>query len=319
MKKCIILIVSLFVATIVNAQLSGTYTINTNASQNPSYTSLSAAASALSAGVSGNEVAVTVGTATFEDVTLGANGYWVGEEGENEIYSGGWMFTNYYSSYFWGGFTASNHTDLTQTGLNAQYTAVTGEGTITPPDLPPYIAHPVGTIVMDEYPLMTIHEITSVATDPDDPDEDIVYSFISNSNETDLNAYLADPNGRFLILQRLTNKDATATLVLRASSDGQYVDFEVQVQMIYVSPQGVDENEYVVSVYPNPTNGLLNINVENSNHFNYQIFNMIGQNVMNGDIDGSEAKVDVSNLEKGVYFISVFDGNQKFVERIVVK
>ena len=415
--------------------------------------------------VSGNEVTVTVGTATFDDVTLGANGYWIGEEGENEIYSGGWMFTNYYSSYFWGGFTASNHTDLTQTGLNAQYTAVTGEGydgssqygvaytfgaqtdvyasdgqehtvtgcyvtnnlwayqsvvngdsyctpfggttgndpdwfkitatgknaagttvgtldfyladyrftnneedyvvdtwewfdlsplgavhtisfslsstkgdsygmltpayfciddfngegTITPPDLPPYIAHPVGTIVMDEYPLMLIHEITSVATDPDDPDEDIVYSFISNSNESDLYAYLANPNGRYLVLQRVTNKEAYATLVLRATSDGQYVDFEVKVNMLYVSPQGVDENEFIVSVYPNPTNGLLNINVENSNHFNYQIFNMIGQNVMNGDVDGSEAKVDMSNLEKGVYFVSIFDENQKFVERIIVK
>ncbi len=78
--------------------------------------------------VSGNEVSVTIGTATFDDVVLGSGGYWVGEEGENEIFSGGWMFTNYYSSYFWGGFTASNHTDLTQTGLNAQYTAVTAEG-----------------------------------------------------------------------------------------------------------------------------------------------------------------------------------------------
>lgn len=186
-------------------------------------------------------------------------------------------------------------------------------------DLPPYIAHPVGTIVMDEYPLMLIHEITSVATDPDDPDEDIVYSFISNSNESDLYAYLTNPNGRYLVLQRVTNKEAYATLVLRATSDGQYVDFEVKVNMLYVSPQGVDENEFIVSVYPNPTNGLLNINVENSNHFNYQIFNMIGQNVMNGDVDGSEAKVDMSNLEKGVYFVSIFDENEKFVERIIVK
>ena len=80
--------------------------------------------------VSGNEVTVTVGIATFEDVALGANGYWQGVEGENEMFSGGWVFTNYYSqSYsFWGGFTASNHTDLTQTGMDAQYTAITASG-----------------------------------------------------------------------------------------------------------------------------------------------------------------------------------------------
>lgn len=78
--------------------------------------------------VSGVEVTITLGTATFDDVALGTSGYWHGEEGENEMYSGGWYFTNYYSSYFWGGFTASNHTDLTQSGLNAQYTAITGGG-----------------------------------------------------------------------------------------------------------------------------------------------------------------------------------------------
>ena len=80
--------------------------------------------------VSGNEVTVTVGTASFDDVTLGSNGYWTGEEGENEMFSGGWIFTNYYSQAysFWGGFTASNHTDLTQTGMDAQYTAITAGG-----------------------------------------------------------------------------------------------------------------------------------------------------------------------------------------------
>ncbi|MBO4574700.1 MAG: DUF4465 domain-containing protein [Bacteroidales bacterium] len=80
--------------------------------------------------VSGVEVQITVGTASFDDVTLGSNGYWTGEEGENEMFSGGWIFTNYYSQAysFWGGFTASNHTDLTQTGMNAQYTAITAGG-----------------------------------------------------------------------------------------------------------------------------------------------------------------------------------------------
>ena len=80
--------------------------------------------------VSGTESVITINAADFEDVTLGPNGYWQGESGENEMYSGGWLFTNYYMPeyMFWGGFTASNHTDLTQTGLSAQYTAAAGVG-----------------------------------------------------------------------------------------------------------------------------------------------------------------------------------------------
>lgn len=77
--------------------------------------------------VSGAQVSIQVAVASFEDVTLSPQGYWIpAQEGDNQMMSGGWVFTNYYSSYFWGGFTASNRTDTLQTGMNAQYTSVPG-------------------------------------------------------------------------------------------------------------------------------------------------------------------------------------------------
>ncbi len=78
--------------------------------------------------VSGAEVAIIVEIADFEDVELSSSGIWEPLEGNNEMFSHGWAFTNYYSAYFWGGFTASNRTDLSQTYMNAQYTAITGCG-----------------------------------------------------------------------------------------------------------------------------------------------------------------------------------------------
>ena len=66
MKRYLILTLSLLVAVFANAQLSGTYTINCNASQNPNYTSFSAAVSALSAGVSG-QVIFEVAPGTYEE------------------------------------------------------------------------------------------------------------------------------------------------------------------------------------------------------------------------------------------------------------
>jgi hypothetical protein len=70
MKKFFLIIFVLLYTTLANAQLSGTYTINCNASQNPDFTSFSAAASALSAGVSG-QVIFQVAPGTYEEyVTL---------------------------------------------------------------------------------------------------------------------------------------------------------------------------------------------------------------------------------------------------------
>lgn len=79
--------------------------------------------------VSGEEVTVVNETADFEDVSLSETGVWTpATTGSNTMLSHSWNFTNYYETYFWGGFTASNHSDTTTSGMDAQYTAVTGCG-----------------------------------------------------------------------------------------------------------------------------------------------------------------------------------------------
>lgn len=70
MKRIVFLLALSMAFTCLRAQLSGTYTINSDASQNPDYTSFSAAATALAAGVSG-QVVFEVAPGTYEEfVTL---------------------------------------------------------------------------------------------------------------------------------------------------------------------------------------------------------------------------------------------------------
>ncbi|WP_234111440.1 reprolysin-like metallopeptidase [Chryseobacterium sp. R2A-55] len=71
-----------------------------------------------------------------------------------------------------------------------------------------------------------------------------------------------------------------------------------------------------VKVFPNPAVDLLNI-VKISDKATYLITNMAGQVVSKGQVTGN--KVQVSNLEKGVYMISINDNGQvsqvKFIKR----
>jgi hypothetical protein len=411
--------------------------------------------------VSGNDVTVTVGTATFDDVTLGAGGYWQGEEGYNEMYSGGWEFTNYYSSYYWGGFTASNRTDLTQSGLDAQYTAITaggyngsaqygvaytfgsqtdvytadgttqtvtgcyvtnnlwayqsivngdatstpfggtsgndpdwfkltatgknasgqtigtldfyladyrfdnneedyvvdtwewfdlsslgavhtisfslsstkgdsygmltpayfciddfnGEGPTpptppTPPDLPPYVVNPVDDVIFEEFPQMIRVNLNGVATDPDDDDELIEYSIISNSNTDELEAQM---NGKMLDMTRLSREESSAILVVRATSDGQYVDFYVKVFIKYVA-DGIGEQSAGVAVYPNPAHDYIHVETMCTSPL-IQISDITGRLVLST----TDTDINISTLPEGVYFVAVTADNQKFIERIVIK
>ena len=508
--------------------------------------------------VSGDAVVVGPGTATFEDVTLNADGVWQApQEGDNTFISGGWSFTSYYTSYFWGGFTVSNHTDLTQSGMDAQYTAITGAGhdgsaqyataytmgsltqvsatdgslqtvsgchvtnnvwayqnmlegdysatpfggstgndpdwfkltatgkntsgqtvgtldfyladyrfannnedyildtwewfdlsplgpvasisfslsstknnnwgMITPayfcmddfngtgpenPDLPPYIAHPVADVVFDQFPQSITVDLNGVASDPDNDDNAIVYSLIANSNEAalsatlsgktltlnrqnnaeavadlsmrafsngqsvdfnihvilhavsdlppvvvnpvpeqvldlypqtvtvDLNGVVSDPDdpdenivysfvnntnpaalevqldGKELTLTRLTNVDAEADLTLRATSDGQVVGFHIHVVMYHYV--GVDESLAAIKVFPNPTEGLLHLSMGQGNGFEYRIHNLLGQLVLSGSSEGESTAVDLSACQKGIYFVTLLQGGTTRVEKIIV-
>ena len=103
--------------------------------------------------------------------------------------------------------------------------------------------------------------------------------------------------------------------VFAVAADGQ-VSAPVSIVVI-VSIEGIEEASAVnVSVYPNPTNGVLNI-VTNANNYEYQIINSIGQVVMRGNADG-RATVNVSELN-GVYFLRIVADGEVIVRKVTVK
>ena len=314
--------------------------------------------------VSGVEVQIVVGTATFDDVTLGSNGYWTGEEGDNEMFSGGWIFTNYYSQAysFWGGFTASSHTDLTQTGMDAQYTAITAGGydgsaqygvaytfgAQTDVYASDGQAHTVtGCYVTNNlwaYQSVVNGDSSSTpfgGTSGNDPDWFKLTATGKNaSGQTigTLDFYLADyrfaNNEEDYVVDTwewfdLSSLGAVHTISFSLSSTkgnayGMLTpayfcidDFNGEAPTPPTPPQGIDENENVaISIYPNPAHDIIFVGANNDSPVQrIEIYNVTGQLVFTS----TATEINVSALPKGVYFISVYTENQKFVERIVIE
>lgn len=87
--------------------------------------------------------------------------------------------------------------------------------------------------------------------------------------------------------------------------------------IVTVDFTGVIENEDVkVSVYPNPSNGILNI-VTNANNYEYQVINCVGQMVLSGNADG-RTSLNVSELN-GVYFLRIVADGEVIVRKVTVK
>jgi hypothetical protein len=308
--------------------------------------------------VSGVEVVITVETATFDDVTLGADGYWQGVSGDNEMFSGGWMFYNYYMPeyFFWGGFTTSNHTDMTLSGLDAQYTAAAGSGYEGSTQYG--VAYTMGVqcdvhasdnqahtvtgcyVTNNLWAYQNMHDGDATATafggpTGNDPDWFKLTATGKNASGHTVGTaeiYLADyrfsNNEEDYILNTwewfdLSTLGAVHTISFSLSSSKN--DSYGMITPAYfciddfngeAPDDGTEENELNIAVYPNPAYDI--VTVETHGRASLQGIEIY-------DITGhcvlksSESKIDISALPEGVYFITVCTENQKFVEKIIKK
>jgi hypothetical protein len=86
---------------------------------------------------------------------------------------------------------------------------------------------------------------------------------------------------------------------------------------------GIEENgsstgSETLSVYPNPTHGVLVVETQNFASLptqTYRITNLMGQTVLTGSLNAETQQINVSGLPQGMYFISLGDMTRKFVVR----
>jgi hypothetical protein len=95
------------------------------------------------------------------------------------------------------------------------------------------------------------------------------------------------------------------------------------VQSITVSTcVGIQENTNVlnsISVFPNPSNGVINIVTTLSNdNINYSVTNILGSTVSNGKFNSTKS-VDLSGQSKGIYFITFESNGSKTTKKIILE
>ena len=74
-----------------------------------------------------------------------------------------------------------------------------------------------------------------------------------------------------------------------------------------------------VSVYPNPANGIINIDIKNVKVQSLKVINVIGEVVYQSANINSKSTVDVSSFAKGIYSIEFIINNTKVVKKLVVQ
>jgi len=88
-----------------------------------------------------------------------------------------------------------------------------------------------------------------------------------------------------------------------------------------VALTGIRDNKAISgNVYPNPTNGILNIDNPSTGSFGYQIVSVTGKVVSsNYDVTGKTTKVDMSGLAKGMYIINIISKEKRMNSKVILK
>lgn len=86
----------------------------------------------------------------------------------------------------------------------------------------------------------------------------------------------------------------------------------------YYTNVGVNETELSqFSIYPNPVSDNLYINNFQSKNFYMQIFDIKGQLVFNQNLFEQNNSISISNLQRGIYFVVIYNNNNKvFTKKI---
>ena len=135
----------------------------------------------------------------------------------------------------------------------------------------------------------------------------------STANEADSHGYIA---------YKIKPKSTSQVGDIFYNSADIYFDYNLPIYTNIVDTKVVNnlsidpylqEESYI---YPNPTNGILNI-VSNNTIKNIEIFNSLGQLVISKK---NRSSVDISYLENGLYFIKFLDGlNNIYIKKVIKK
>ena len=95
----------------------------------------------------------------------------------------------------------------------------------------------------------------------------------------------------------------------------------IAIQMLMGNGWGVGLNETSlegISVYPNPSEGIVNITNLNNSENSIVVYDVLGQVVLT-KVSNTTTTIDLSNQSTGVYLVEVSNNNGTITERVIIK
>ena len=81
----------------------------------------------------------------------------------------------------------------------------------------------------------------------------------------------------------------------------------------------IELNDIQFTVYPNPATSMIYVEMENDKDTQVSILDVTGRCVKSAELKGNVSSINIEDVEKGVYFIMIQQGENNSVRKLVVK
>lgn len=120
----------------------------------------------------------------------------------------------------------------------------------------------------------------------------------------------AEGNGSFSLTTNL------GTVIASGSNFGSKVETFFKI-MNSLSVDDMQENMSNLKLYPNPTNGILNIENKEVLDLSYEVYNILGQLILSEKLNNKQV-IDLSAHNAGIYMVKMYDFNQNVTQTFKV-
>ncbi|MBL4702951.1 MAG: T9SS type A sorting domain-containing protein, partial [Flavobacteriales bacterium] len=103
-------------------------------------------------------------------------------------------------------------------------------------------------------------------------------------------------------------------------TNGCYANDTITITIDPCTGLNEELNNYLINVFPNPSSGIVNINVSGSadDQINVSVMDPQGKLVLTQQVQVGSNQLDLSNFERGVYIIQFESNNSTKVERLIL-
>ena len=144
--------------------------------------------------------------------------------------------------------------------------------------------------------------------------------------------YYASPNAYMLSVEMYSNGNSNDIYILDDETVAQpgnssmiYIPGDqaytngtaAGIRMLMGSSIGLDEALSNLNVYPNPSNGIINIEISESNNFTVTINDILGKVISTDEIH-SNTTLDLQYLDKGIYFVKVSNSTITNTTKVII-